>query len=80
MEFISHIQILFLSENYYLYLVTTEYSGDGFYKPEEIYDHLDPDAVDCGDEDDESSPFDRLSREMAPITGQFHVTKQFSGE
>ena len=43
---------------------------DGYYKPEEIYDHLDPDAVDYGEEEDEeSSPFDRLAAEMTPITG-----------
>ena len=52
--------------------MTTEFSTYGSYKPEEIYEHLDPDAVDCGDEDDVSCPFDRLSREMTPITGQFH--------
>ena len=53
-----------------------EVPTDGFYKPQEIYDHLEPDAVDCGDEDDESSPFDRLAKEMTPMTGQFYSIEQ----
>lgn len=49
----------------------TDITADSYYKPEEIYNQLNSDTLDLGNEEDDGlDPFQRLAKEMIPLTGK----------